>query len=422
MWFTIYAYGILCWLAIGCISCFSYLIIILCSMVVMLTVSRSTGLKPASEYMSNIVSTYGFSEEIVDVSGVKIHCVIRNNDDIILRGNDSTNDQESGSSEPERNVARASDDVIVFIHGTASSSIIFFDVMKHMPPTIKCVAIDLPNFGISGTIDLDTHPNNQSIIKYYADIIGNTLIQLGIMENTTLVSHSLGGFFSIYVADRYPIKKLIMLNPAGILPTLGVYGYYWAIFFKSGMPTTLFHIPLISHYLLISICRYLYNYSRDITDFWLSFFMNNENNGHVILQRLITLRPFYSYWNTPAINTLLDVYKKVPTYICFGEDDTIIPSHIGEFLDELTGGEIMIHNIRNASHNPCCNLECFMKYIDQIITNTNTNTESIKKKGRVRFKLENSNWRCCGYSYFSLRQTKESFQNIYKYIITNHES
>jgi hypothetical protein len=117
----------------------------------------------------------------------------------------------------------------------------------------------------------------------------------------------------------------------------------------------------------------------------------------------------------------MDVYKKVPTHICFGEDDTIIPSHIGEFLDELTGGEIMIHNIKNASHNPCCNIECFLKYIHSVLKNEIQPEK--KHQRRVNFtatRFEKSNWRYRGYSYHSLNQTNESFQNVYDYIITNH--
>jgi pimeloyl-ACP methyl ester carboxylesterase len=370
--------------------------------------------------MSDIVSTYGFREETVDVSGVKIHCVIKDNvtEHGLTSGGGGASPSHCGDDD-------ATDDVFVFIHGTASASIIFFDVMKHIPSNIKCVAIDLPNFGISGCIDMDTHKSNEALVRCYADIIGNTLIALDIMKNTILVAHSLGGFLSIYTAERYPVKRLVLLNPAGILPTLGIYGYYWGIFFKAGLPTTLFHLPMISRDLLIYIAR---GGSNGVTtEFWLSFFTNNENNGHEILQRLITLRPFYSYWNTPAINTLLDVYKKVPTHICFGEDDTIIPSHIGEFLDELTGGEIMIHNIKNASHNPCNNIECFLKYICAVRTGGAAPPPPPPNKSKRRNininininKNKNKQSGCRGYSYHSIEDTNDSFRALYSTLLTN---
>lgn len=190
--------------------------------------------------MSNLVSKYDFREETIDISGVNIHYV-------------STVRDVSGCG-----------DVIVFIHGTASSSVTFFDLMKEMscpsktrpnPRDYPCIAIDLPNFGISGNFEIDSVSTNRELCEQYADIIGHTLYKVGILERTILVAHSLGGFLSIFVANRFPIKKLVMLNPAGILPTLGEYGYYWAIFFKAGLPTTAFHLPIVSNEMTVTFWK-----------------------------------------------------------------------------------------------------------------------------------------------------------------------
>jgi len=358
--------------------------------------------------MTYIVSSYGFREETVDVSGVSVHCVIK--DPVVADIPETIND--------------ASNDVFVFIHGTASTSVSLFEVMKNIPSNIKCVAFDVPNFGISDNIDIDTYTSNEDLCIRYADIIGNTLIKLGIVKNTILIGHSLGAFLSIYTADRFPIKKLILLKPVGILPTLGIYGYYWAIFFKMGLPMTLFHLPMISRELLIYTLRLILNLmsadtptQHKLNDFWVSFFANNENTGHEILQRFITFSPFYSFWNTPTINTLLDVYKKVPTHICFGENDTIIPSHIGDFLNELTRGELMIHNIKNEHHIPCCNIEYLLKNFCQVNSETETETETETSRRRIIHKKNQG--LCRGYSYPLLEKTHESFQNVYDYLLTN---
>jgi pimeloyl-ACP methyl ester carboxylesterase len=421
MFFMTYIYGSIFWICICCILCIFLVAISICSFAtkILLPLPRY---KSIAEQTTDIVSSYGFREEIVDVSGVPIHCVIKDN---VTNDGFGTDDSElvgERANPPDCELDRASndnDDVFVFVHGTASASIIFFEVMKCIPANIKCIAIDLPNFGISGSINTDKHDSNESVIRCYADIIGNTLIKLNILKNTILVAHSLGGFISIYTAERFPIKKLVLLNPAGILPTLGTYGYYWGMFFKAGLPTSMFHFPFISHQLLCYLSHIIFsNHSQNkIADFWLTFFMNERNTGHEILQRLITIRPFYSYWNTPAITTLLDVYKNVSTHICFGEDDTIIPSHIGAFLSEVTDGEIMIHNIKNASHNPCCNIECFLKYIDSVIKNEK------KHQRRVHFtptRFEKLKWRYRGYSYHCPKQTNESFQNVYNYLLAHN--
>lgn len=386
------------------------------------TAAAATG--AAATHMTNLVSHYGFREETHDISGVKIHCVVKDAPTATAAATDVAIDPSA---------------VLVFIHGTASSSATFFDTMKALPPTMKCVAIDLPTFGISGHIDVARYSTNEQLCIAYAHVIGHTLHKLEIVHQTILVAHSLGGFLSIYVADRFPIKKLVMLNPAGILPTLGEYGYYWAIFFKTGLPTKVFQLPMVSSEVLVCIGKLLFggggggDSDRIKTDFWLSFFANPANEGHRILQRLITLKPFYSYWNTPAIMTLMDVYKKVPTSVCFGVEDTICPSHIGAFLSTLTRGEIMIHNIENANHNPCVNTGCMVKILVDLydgdgngdgngngIDGDATNREKSWRKVANNNKCKSRSSRDCrGYSYPLLGKTEESFQNVYDYIITN---
>ena len=364
-----------------------------------------------AENMTNLVRHYGFREETHDISGVKIHCVVKDP----IPATDTSTDTSTDDT---------STDVFVFIHGTASSSATFFDTMKALPSlNIKCVAIDLPTFGISGHIDTKRYPTNEKLCLAYADVIGHTLHTMHITKQTILVAHSLGGFLSIYVADRFPIKKLVMLNPAGILPTLGEWGYYWGLFFKKGLPTSAFQFSTVSSELLIYLCRWWWKDADHIdhvkTEFWLSFLSNPANEGRQILQRLITFTPFYSYWNTPAILVLMDVYKKVPTSICFGVDDTIIPSHIGSFLGRLTQGEIMIHNIKNASHNPCCNIQCMMEFLTDIYNNDTTFVKPERSWRKVSANMcKKYNNR--GYSYPSFEKTQSSFQNVYDYILTQH--
>jgi pimeloyl-ACP methyl ester carboxylesterase len=396
---TDYIIGTLVWICVAVISYLVYIKLVISSWIVMV-IPMCDDTTNVAVHMTKLVSHYGFREETHDISGVKIHCVVK----------DPLADETSTT------------DVFVFIHGTASASAAFFDTMKALPSTIKCVAIDLPTFGVSGHIDTERYPTNEKLCIAYADVIGHTLHQMEIVEKTILVAHSLGGFLSIYVADRFPIKKLVLLNPAGILPTLGVYGYYWAMFFKTGFPTTVYQLPMVSSELLTYLGRWWWtgnadNHNDPNIEFWLSFYANPANEGHRIVQRLITLKPFYSYWNTPAISTITDVYKKVPTSICFGVEDTIIPSHIGSFLRRLTQGEIMIHNIQNANHNPCTNIQCMVKVLVDTCNDRITKPERswCKKLGK------NNKERNClkGYSYLLLEKTQSSFQNVYDYILTN---
>lgn len=248
--FIVYSIGTSVWLCVGVIFFIIYIKLVVSSYVIMalpsslpLIENTAAAAGATAIHMTNLVAHYGFREETHDISGVKIHCVVK----------DSTDTNTTDTTD-------LSTDVLVFIHGTASSSATFFDTMKALPPTVKCVAIDLPTFGISGHIDVDRYPTTKQMCIGYADIIGHTLHQLQIVYQTIIVAHSLGGFLSIYVADRFPIKKLVMLNPAGILPTLGEYGYYWAIFFKTGFPTKIFHLPMVSPELLVRLGRMVFGY------------------------------------------------------------------------------------------------------------------------------------------------------------------
>jgi pimeloyl-ACP methyl ester carboxylesterase len=370
-----------------------YIILVICSWVAEVMCNKSS--LSLSTTMTSLVKQYNFREEVVDISGITIHSVIK---------------------DPTGVIPSHHDDVFVFIHGTASSSVIFFNLMNQIPADIKCIAIDLPSFGISGDIDIDMYPTNKELCIHYANVIGQTLDKMGILDKTILVGHSLGGFLSIYVAAQYPIKKLVLLNPAGILPTLGVFGYYWAIFFKLGLPTTIFNLPLISRNGMKRIITTFFHDDSILTQFWLSFYSNPRNNGHQVLQRVITFTPCYSYWNTPSFPLLIEVCKKIPTTVCFGVKDTICPSHIGSFLKYVSCGQIMIHNIHDANHNPCVNTAEMTKLLKSILTNQREGTVgiTIHKPNNTTFHRG-----CKGYSYPSLTKTQNSIDQIYKYLLTN---
>ena len=371
-----------------------YIILVICSWAASAVMCNKTSLS-LSKRMTNLVKQYNFSEEVLDISGITIHITIKEPIGVI------THD----------------DDVFVFIHGTTSASVTFFDIMKQLPSDVKCIAIDLPSFGVSGDIDLDIYPTNEDMCICYANVIGQTLQKFNILHKTTLVGYSLGGFLSIYVAAKYAIKNLVLLTPCGILPTLGVWGYYWSIFFNLGLPTTIFNLPLISRNGMIHIMNVIFNDNSNLTKFWLSFYSNPCNNGHKIIQKVTTFTPRYSYWNTPTFPLLIELCKKIPTTICFGLKDTICPPHIGSFLKEVSCGKIMIHNIPDANHNQCVNSPEMTKILKYILDNPDEGTNNITTIPKSNNTM---NHICCkGYSYPSLSKTQNTINTVYKYLLNN---
>jgi pimeloyl-ACP methyl ester carboxylesterase len=346
--------GILWWSVIPIFAIIIFVLFLCCSLIFRITHIYSKYEFDTTKHhhkilLTKIIKKNEFNQQYIDVSGVKIHCVIK---------------------EPKNVVEN--NKTVIFIHGTASCSVCFFNVMKQLPDDVKCIAIDLPGFGISDRIEIedndeinDTYLKNIKICEQYADVIGNTLRIMDI-NNAFLVGHSLGGMFSVCITSRFPdiISKLLLVNSAGLLPMLGIYGYYWAIFFKLGLPTTLFHIPVISN-LIMPFVQFMFCDKTDLSNFWFMFYNNPENIGHNLLQRFITLNPFYSFWNTPVFMKILETTNKI--YVCYGEHDTIIPSHIGRFIEEITVGRVRTHTIKNVSHNPCHDdVDAFTSYLYSI--------------------------------------------------------
>jgi hypothetical protein len=196
-----------------------------------------------------------------------------------------------------------------------------------------------------------------------------------------------------------------------------VWGYYWGIFFKLGLPATIFNLPLISRNGMIRIMNFIFNDKSNLTNFWLDFYSNPHNKGHQLVQRVITITPLYSYWNTPAFPLLIELCKKIPMTVCFGLKDTICPPHIGHFLKYVSRGQIMIHNIRDANHYQCVNSSEMIKLLKSTLDNQDEETMigiTIHKPNNTMIQ------RCCkGYSYPSLTKTQKSIDQIYKYLLTN---
>ncbi len=110
-------------------------------------------------------------------------------------------------------------DTIVFLHGANSSAMLFVDLMKSLPHT--CYAFDIPGFGRSSSALL---PN--SII--------DAIVELKI-DRPILAGYSFGAYLAVKVSALMSVKGLVLIHPVGLLSTLGMFGAYWAVLFKSGV-------------------------------------------------------------------------------------------------------------------------------------------------------------------------------------------
>ena len=117
------------------------------------------------------------------------------------------------------------------VSGTRTLGLLY----QNLSQVLHIYAINLPGFGRS-------HINQSwtdlpQIYQDYIDLIPDVLkefIQTKLSnEHVYLGGHSFGGYIAVKFASRYPehVKSLISFNPAGMFPTMGKYGMYWAFFF-----------------------------------------------------------------------------------------------------------------------------------------------------------------------------------------------
>jgi pimeloyl-ACP methyl ester carboxylesterase len=85
----------------------------------------------------------------------------------------------------ERGTAREGS--VVFLHGWPDSSFSFSRVLRFLPQSLRCLAVDQRGFG-----DSDRPESGYSIPKMAADVV-SFLDALGIRQ-TVLVGHSFGSF------------------------------------------------------------------------------------------------------------------------------------------------------------------------------------------------------------------------------------
>jgi pimeloyl-ACP methyl ester carboxylesterase/CRP-like cAMP-binding protein len=98
----------------------------------------------------------------------------------------------------------------VLIHGWSSSSFTWAPVLPVLNRRYRCVAVDLPGFGMS------PRPARVPTIAWFADLIGSLIEQLSPERPALVLGHSMGGQIGATLAIRHPmlVEQLVLLNPA----------------------------------------------------------------------------------------------------------------------------------------------------------------------------------------------------------------
>jgi pimeloyl-ACP methyl ester carboxylesterase len=99
---------------------------------------------------------------------------------------------------------------VVLIHGIASSSVTFQNVIPLIENDHECIAIDLLGFGGSPIPE-----NSEYTIGEHVAAIERTIRSLRLTGSFTLVGHSMGALIAARFASQFPrqVRKVVLVSP-----------------------------------------------------------------------------------------------------------------------------------------------------------------------------------------------------------------
>ena len=284
--------------------------------------------------------------EWITLGNVETHHLVlpRNNHDVV-----------KASNTPQEGPA------IVLLHGTGSaSSLAWSSGADRFSNHYSLYMPDLPGFGRSSFPWSSFEKASLAEIEdVYADWLAEYIDAMQLTK-PVVVAHSIGAFFAIKFTKKYPEKlsKIILVDPAGMYPTLGPHGYYFAWLFKFGIPTRqLRAMGRVASALLYSIFDYKKAGAKAY--YWLQLNASPSAFGDRVVAKFITFAPSgtSSFWNRPAILDLLTA--GVPAAFVYGEVDSLTPPRQGKVTQDLmrckTADVIspeLVNLVRGAWHMP----------------------------------------------------------------------
>lgn len=100
---------------------------------------------------------------------------------------------------------------VILLHGWGVDSNTFLDFIKIIKSAYTVFAIDLPGFGQS------EEPSNPYTLDDYVKLIEQFVFDKQLLT-PILIGHSFGGRIAIKYACKNPVKKLILIDSAGLKP------------------------------------------------------------------------------------------------------------------------------------------------------------------------------------------------------------
>jgi len=249
----------------------------------------------------------------------------------------------------ERSGVRRDAPVLLVVHGTAGSSMSCVGALDELANMFDVHAIDLPGFGRTDAPSDLLSRSDAEILDFFVSVLRRYVAELGIGP-VCVMGHSFGGHLAVHFAARHPelVSRLVLVAPAGVFPTLGAWGAYWALLFKLRLPQS-----LLRSLRRLGVVRALCMGQPAPCpwgkgeNYWLQLLSSPTGVGDRVVSRLITTGFMGSRWSRPALHELLGL--RVPVGLIYGERDTIMPPHQGYVLSRLGGLPLRV--VAGAGHS-----------------------------------------------------------------------
>jgi pimeloyl-ACP methyl ester carboxylesterase len=330
------------WTLFGLISCFvclvAFILFVLCLPLFLFTFSTFT-VEFIDESLDHMENKYFWNHLKYEARRFKL------NFSIPLEHQETANVSINISHVPVRTLVHRGD--MVLIHGTAGSCASFIHVIDDLSEMYNIFVLDLPGFGRS-TVDssfLSIRAAFPNSMEFLVQVVVECINRLK-LKQIVLVGHSFGAYICVKVVETYPSKvsRLVLMDPAGVFPTLGSSGAFYAVLFKMSIPN-IGKIFGRFGYMLMTF----YEKSCSEVLYWYYLTSHPRGIGDKFVADQISLSMFSASWKIPLMKVLVQL--SCPIDLIYGECDNIMPPQQGIILFELLS-HVNLHVICLASHSP----------------------------------------------------------------------
>ncbi|MFM0118664.1 alpha/beta hydrolase [Paraburkholderia sp. RL18-101-BIB-B] len=233
-------------------------------------------------------------------------------------------------------VDEGSGELIVMIHGFASSLHTWNRVADELRHEHRVIRLDLPPFGVTGPLRSGSGEIETMNLHTYRRFIDTFLQALGI-SRATFIGNSLGGLIAwdYAVRHREAVERLVLIDSAGFPMKLPIYiALFNSALVRVSSPW------LLPEVIVKSAVRNVYGDPRKIDAVTLRRyveFFHGEDTRTAIGKMVPTLD--FKDVDTDVLKTL-----DVPTLVLWGAKDRWIPTaHAAEFASRIPGAKSVMY-------------------------------------------------------------------------------